>query len=107
MCSGLGSGNEDYNGSIFHPLFMRELTNGLYFSIFFSIISGENLSLQYVNSMNCMMRLLLWFVRRSDSYANSFIHSIFGLNLVLLWHVCHAFMHTSSHGGTIFSGGLF
>jgi hypothetical protein len=44
-------------GSTFHPLAAILSTNGLYLLFFASSVSGENLSLQYVNSMNCMVRL--------------------------------------------------
>ena len=39
----------------FQPLFRISSSNGAYFSIFSSIFSCENLSLVYVNSMNCIM----------------------------------------------------
>ena len=45
------------SGSIFHPLEAILSISGLYLLIFASIVSGENLSLQYVNSINCMVRL--------------------------------------------------
>ena len=45
------------SGSIFHPLEAMLAISGLYLLFFASIASGENLSLQYVNSMNCMVRL--------------------------------------------------
>ena len=45
------------SGSIFHPLEAILSINGLYLLFFASIASGENLSLQYVNSINCMVRL--------------------------------------------------
>jgi hypothetical protein len=44
-------------GSTFHPLAAILSINGRYFLLFVSSVSGENLSLQYVNSMNCMLRL--------------------------------------------------
>ncbi len=51
--------------------------------IFATVASEENLSLQYVNSINCMVRLgsmsvggLLW-------YGSPFTQSISGLNLAL------------------------
>ena len=44
-------------GSTFHPLAVILSINGLYLLFFASIVYGENLSLQYVNSMNCMVRL--------------------------------------------------
>ena len=45
------------SGSIFHPLAAILSIKGLYLLFFASIVSGENLSLQYVNSINCMVRL--------------------------------------------------
>src|SRR5665213_2102721 len=45
------------SGSIFHPLMAMLSISGLYLLFFASIVSGENLSLQYVNSINCMVRL--------------------------------------------------
>jgi hypothetical protein len=44
------------SGVIFHPL-EAILISGLYLLVFASIVSRENLSLQYVNSTNCMVRL--------------------------------------------------
>ena len=44
-------------GSTFHPLAVILAINGLYLLVLASNVSGENLSLQYVNSMNCMVRL--------------------------------------------------
>jgi hypothetical protein len=46
------------SGSIFHPLEAILSINGLYLLFFASIVYGENLSLQYVNSINCMVRLV-------------------------------------------------
>jgi hypothetical protein len=45
------------SGSIFHPLEAMLEISGLYLLFFASIVSGENLSLQYVNSINCMVML--------------------------------------------------
>ena len=39
----------------FQPLFHISSSNGAYFLVFFSIFLCENLSLVYVNSMNCIM----------------------------------------------------
>jgi hypothetical protein len=44
-------------GSTFHPLAAILSINGLYLLFFASSVLGENLSLHYVNSMNCMVRL--------------------------------------------------
>ena len=40
------------NGSTFHPLLVMLSISGSCFSVFLIIVSGENLSLQYVNSIN-------------------------------------------------------
>ena len=45
------------SGSIFHPLEAILSISGLYLLFFASIASRENLSLQYVNSIYCMVRL--------------------------------------------------
>ena len=44
------------SGSIFQPLAAMLSISGLYLLILVSNVYGENLSLQYVNSMNCMVR---------------------------------------------------
>ena len=44
------------SGSIFHPLAAILSISGLYLVVFASIAYGENLLLQYVNSINCMVR---------------------------------------------------
>jgi hypothetical protein len=44
------------SGSIFHPLEAILSIRGLYLWFFASVASKENLSLQYVNSINCMVR---------------------------------------------------
>ena len=44
-------------GSTCHPLAAILSINGLCLLFFASSVYGENLSLQYVNSMNCMVRL--------------------------------------------------
>jgi hypothetical protein len=43
------------SGATFHPLVLTLLMSGWYFVVFLSRVSAVNLSLQYVNSMNCMM----------------------------------------------------
>ena len=43
------------SGSIFQPRATMFSINGLYLLAFASSVYGENLSLQYVNSMNCMV----------------------------------------------------
>ena len=55
-------------GSTFHPLATILSISGLYLLVLASSVSGENLSLQYVNAINCMVKLmsisvggLLWY----------------------------------------------
>ena len=45
------------SGSIFQPLEAMLSISGLYLLVFNSVASLENLSLQYVNSINCTVRL--------------------------------------------------
>ena len=40
------------SGSTFHPLLVTLSISGWYFSVLRVMVSGENLSLQYVNSIN-------------------------------------------------------
>ena len=54
------------SGSTFHRLFLMLSISTWYFSSFRKIISGKNLSLEYVNSMNCILRLLLGFIDGFD-----------------------------------------
>ena len=69
--------------STFHCLFIIELISGWYFSDFLFMISYENPSLYYVNSMNCIVMLSLWIIGGSNLYGKPFIQSIYGLNLAL------------------------
>ena len=94
------------SGSIFQPLFVIFFINGWYFSILVDIVSGENLSLQYVNSMNCIMRLLSRPIGRFVWYGNPLTHKRSGLNLALQWHLWFLHVQVNNHGGTVFSGGL-
>ena len=43
------------SGATFHPLVIMLLMSGWYFAIFLSRVSMINMSLQYVNSINCMV----------------------------------------------------
>ena len=45
------------SGPIFQPRATMFSISGLYLLALASSVSGENLSLQYVNSMNCMVRV--------------------------------------------------
>jgi hypothetical protein len=46
-----------FSGSTFQPLALISLINPRYFSGFSWILSRDSLSLQYVNSMNCTVRV--------------------------------------------------
>ena len=70
-------------GSTFHPLAVITAINGLYLLVLASSVSGENLSLQYVNSMNCMVRLGFISVGGSLSYGKPLAQRMSGLNLEL------------------------
>ena len=50
------------SGSIFHPRATMFSISGLYLLALASSVSGENISLHYVNSMNCMVNVWSIFV---------------------------------------------
>ena len=50
------------SGSTFYLLFLILSISAWYFSSFRVIVLEENLSLQYVNSMNCILKLLLGII---------------------------------------------
>jgi hypothetical protein len=95
------------NGSIFQPLALMSLINPRYLSVLSWILSGEYLSLQYVNSMNCTVSVWLGSCGGSALYGWLRMHSISGLSLALHWHLCiwSLQLHGSSHFGTVFSCG--
>ena len=69
------------------------------------IVCGENLSLQYLNSINCILMLLLKPIGGLDWYGSLLTHKRFGLDLILQWHLWFWYVHGSSHGRTVFSSG--
>jgi hypothetical protein len=87
------------SGSMFQPLALMLLINPRYFSVFSWIFFGEYLSLQYVNSMNCIVSVWLGSCGGSALYGWLRMHSMFGLSLVLHWHLCvwSLQLHGSSH----------
>ena len=93
-------------GSTFHPLAAILLINGFYLLFFASSVSGENLSLQYVNSMICMVRLGSMSVGGSLWYGNPLTQRMSSLNLELQWHLCVPHVQGSSQLGTVFSWGV-
>jgi hypothetical protein len=93
-------------GSTFHPLAAMLSINGLYLLFFASSVSGDNLSLHYVNSMNCMVRLGSMFVGGTVWYGNPLTQRMSSLNLELQWHLCVPHVQGSSQLGTVFSWGV-
>jgi hypothetical protein len=71
------------NGSIFQPLALMSLINPRYLSVLSWILSGEYLSLQYVNSMNCTVSVWLGSCGGSALYGWFQMHSMSGLSLAL------------------------
>ena len=59
--------------------------------------------LQYVNSMNCMVIFVVEVYGDGWLYGCPITHSIYGLNLVLQWHLWVPHVHGNSHVGTVFS----
>ena len=62
-----------------------------------------NLSLSYVNLMNCMVRSGVGVSGGGWLYGWPMMHSMSGLSLALQWHLWVS--HESSHGGVVFSCG--
>ena len=56
--------------------------------------------------MNCIVRFSFGSVGGRDWYGSPFTHRRSSLNLALQRHLCWWHMQGSSHGGTVFSGGL-
>ena len=94
------------SGSIFQHSFVIFSINGWYFFIFVVIVSRKNLSLQYINSMNCIVRLLSGPIGGFVWYGNPLTLKEYGLNLALQWHLWFLHVQVNNHGGTVFSGGL-
>ena len=79
------------------------LMNGWYFVDFLSKVYVVNLSLQYVNSINCMVISNLGFCGWGWLYGWPMTRSLFGLNLVLQSHLWVPHVHGNNHVGTVFS----
>jgi hypothetical protein len=69
--------------STFQPLALMSLMSPRYLSIFSWILSGEYMSLQYVNYMNCTVSVWLGPCGGSALYGWLWMHSISGLSLAL------------------------
>jgi hypothetical protein len=93
------------SGSTFHPLALMSSIRPSYLTIFPSILSGEYLSLQYVNSMNCTIIVGLGWFGGSALYGWLRMQSMSGLSLALHWHLCVWLLqiHGNSQCGTVFS----
>ena len=72
---------------------------------FRSVVSVENRSLQYVNSMNCIVIIGVGASGGGELYGWPKMQSMSGLSLALQWHRGVSHVHGSSHWGTVFSGG--
>ena len=75
------------SGATFHPLEIMLLMSGWYFVVFLSRVYAINLSLQYVNSINCMVTPIVGVYGGGWLYECSMTHNMSGLNLVLQWHL--------------------
>ena len=64
------------------------------------------MSLQYVNSINWIVRSSEGFDGGSLLYGCPFTHWISGLNRALQWHLCCSHVHANNHGGIVFFWGL-
>ncbi len=93
------------SGATFQPFVVMLFISGWYFLIFLSKVLVANLSLQYVNSMNCMVISGVGVSGGGWLYGWPRMHSMSGLSLALQWHLWESHVHGSSHGGTVFSCG--
>ena len=60
-----------------------------------------------MNSINCIVRLSVGFGGGVLRYGSPLMHSKFGLSFALQWHLCCPHVQGRSHGGTVFSCGMF
>jgi hypothetical protein len=93
------------NGSTFQPFALMASMSPWYFLVFSWILSGEYLSLQYVNSIKCTMSVGLGPIGGSVLYGWLRIHNMSGFSLALHWHLCVWLlqMHGNNQFGTMFS----
>ena len=61
------------------------------------------MSLQYVDFMNYMVIFVVGGYGGGWLYGCPIMHSIYGLNLALQWHLWVPHVHGNSHVGTVFS----
>ena len=74
--------------------------------IFLSSVFAENLSLQFVDSMNWIVISGVGASGGGELYGWSIMHNMSGLSLALQWHLWVPHVHGSNHGGTVFLGGV-
>jgi hypothetical protein len=93
------------SGSTFQRLALMSLIRPGYLIVFSWILSGEYLSLQYLNSMNCTVSVWFGSCGGSALYGWFRMHSMSSLSLALHWHLCVWLLqlHGSSQFGTVFS----
>jgi hypothetical protein len=63
------------------------------------------MSLQYVNSMNCIVIYGVGDSGGGELYGWPKMHFMSGLNLALQWHLWVPHVHGSNHVGVVFSWG--
>ena len=79
----LAPNSSTMSGATFHHLVMILLMSGWYCAFFHSFVSTENLTLQYVNSMNCMVISGVGSFGGGELYGWPMMHSMLGLSLAL------------------------
>ena len=91
------------SGSMFQPKAAMFSISGLYLLALASSVYGENMSLQYVNSMNCMVSVWSMLVGGSFWYGSPLMQRMLGLNQELQWRLWVPHVQGNSQLGTMFS----
>ena len=81
----LAPATKTMSGAMFHPLVVMLLMSGWFFVFFQSRAFVANMSLQYVNSMNCMVHYSVGASSGGWLYGWPMMHSMSDLNLALQW----------------------
>jgi hypothetical protein len=92
------------NGSTAQPRFLMSLIKLWYLSIFLWMASVENLSLVYVNSINCIFWFGVVLFGGGLVYGVPQIHSMSGFRRALHWHLVVVHVQGKSHSGIVLSG---
>jgi hypothetical protein len=93
-------------GAVDHPRCWISIIRGAYFLSFSIIFSSGNLSLQYVNSTNCMVMLGVGCEGGGWLCGWFSINRMSGFNLALQRHGFVEHVQGSNHSGTVLSCGL-